>query len=126
MGQRGGRPLGLTSGNWCAAFASAAARTAGDGAPHGYRAAVAELVADARTAGAWHDVAEGYQPRPGDLAILRRAGGDPRTGGNGHVGRVERVDDGSYTRIDGNHGDRVARVDARLADPDLVGWIAYP
>lgn len=124
--ERAGRPLGLTSGNWCAAFASAAARAAGEGAPHGYRAAVAELVADAREIGAWHDVADGYQPRPGDLAILRRAGGDPRTGGTGHVGRVESVDGDRLVTVDGNHGDRVARVERRLTDADLVGFISYP
>lgn len=130
--ERGGRPLGLTSGNWCAAFASAAARAAGEGAPHGYRAAVAELVADARECGAFVDVIHvrhgGAEAHPGDLAIFAREGGDPRRGGTGHVGRVEAFDmaSGRIVTIDGNHGDRVARVGRRLTDADLVGFISYP
>lgn len=122
--------LGLAAGNWCAAFASSAMSIVlepGETPPHGYRAAVAELVADARAAGAWHDVAEGAPVWPGDLAIFRRDGQDPRTGGTGHVGRVEELhQDGGYTTIDGNHQNAVGRVERRLMDADLVGFIAYP
>lgn len=119
---RGGRRVGITSGSWCAAFASWCDVQAGlDTTP---RAAVWELVEDARAAGLWREV--GYVPRAGDLAVFKR-GGDPRVRGQeGHVGRVERADGSTYWTIDGNVGDRVARVERRMGEEDLVGWIYYP
>lgn len=125
--ERGGRPIGIRSGAWCAAMASAAqaaVKTSDEAPAHGRRAAVHELVEDARAFGTWRDPS--YRPRPGDLAIFKRNGGDPRFQGEGHVGRVETVDGDTYTTIDGNHGDAVARVSRRFDAADLVGFIAYP
>lgn len=125
--ERGGRPIGIKSGSWCAAFACAAqaAVRAPDEAPaHGRRAAVHELVEDARAFGTWRDPS--YRPKVGDLAIFRRNGADPRFQGEGHVGRVETIDGDTYTTIDGNSGDAVARVERRFDDPNFVGFIAYP
>ena len=168
--------LGLTSGNWCAAFASWAFYTAlfeedhglgvvpGPGdleaaalawepsstsrPPFGYRAAVAELVADARASGTWVDVAEvradaeGRRlPRRGDLLVFSRAGEDPRTGGEGHVviveaeggpddtGNVADAQDvgGSWVVVSGNApGGVVARETRTLADvaEAVVGFVA--
>lgn len=98
------------------------------GMPCRWRASVAELVADARAAGAWHPADGVYSPAPGDLAVFKRNGQDPRIGGQGHACRVERVpnDTGVFPTIDGNYGDRVARVERRLSDPELLGWIACP
>lgn len=127
--------LGLTSDNWCAAFASSSMTIAlkpGEVPPHRYRAAVAELIADARDEGAWHDVSElragPFVPCIGDLVCFLRGGHDPRGGGEGHVGRVEVFDraTGRLVTIDGNHENRVARVERRVGDFDLVGVIAYP
>lgn len=130
--------LGLEAANWCAAFASATEQGAAESCEAqglevpprlGYRASVAELIADARAIGRWRDVAElrsgAYAIEPGDLPCFRRAGEDPRTGGQGHVGRaVHRADDaGRYTSLDGNHDNRVALVSRDLADEDLVGTI---
>jgi hypothetical protein len=72
-----------------------------------------------------------YRPRPGDLAVFARAGGDPRRGGPGHVSRVETgVDaEGAYATIGGNeggpahHGGAVLRTARNVSDPSLVGWI---
>ena len=53
--------LGLTVGNWCAAFVSACAKECllpGERMPHEYRAGVVELVADAKKRGRWHSVSE--------------------------------------------------------------------
>src|SRR5262249_36809630 len=88
---RNGKPLGLVSGNWWAAFVSfceAHAARPGDELPHDYRAAVAELWADALQRGDARPAATGYLPRQGDLAIFGRDGGDPTKGGPGHVGRL--------------------------------------
>ena len=125
--ERGGRPIGIKQGSWCSAFACAAqaAVRAPDEAPaHGRRAAVHELVEDARAFGTWRDPS--YRPKVGDLAIFKRNGADPRFQGEGHVGRVSAVAGDMYTTVDGNHGDEVARVERRFDDPNLVGFIAYP
>lgn len=55
---------------------------------HGYRCAVAELVADARALGRYHRRGSPYRPKVGDLLISARSGGDPENGGPGHVERV--------------------------------------
>lgn len=114
--------LGLPAGEWCAAFVGWCDHEAG--APRTWRAAVWEICADARAAGMLRGL--DYQPRPGDLAIFGRSGQNPLRGGLGHVARVERFDGATYTTVDGNHGNRVARVERSLPDPALVGWIEYP
>jgi hypothetical protein len=176
---RGGKLLGITSGNWCAASASWAFYTAvaeeakrqaediglqdpielDDVAlawsaaswqavgypPFGYRAAVSELVADAKLTSAWVDVAEmakGHMdrklPKRGDLLIFARAGGDPRTGGTGHVVLVEApgkldpagnvVDaEDAWVVVSGNApGGTIAREVRTMADTveHIVGFIA--
>lgn len=97
-------------------------------APHGYRCSVAEQIADARILGTWHDVSSGYVPQVGDLACSRRAGGDPRTGGLGHVERVSRIvnraDGGAVWSIGGNEND--GYVEAPLDLRNVIGWIEYP
>jgi len=67
-----------------------------------------------------------YLAGRGDLPIWRRAGGDPRHGGPGHVGRLEVEADaaGAVTSVEGNHDNQVARVKHSTHEPDLVGWIA--
>jgi lysozyme family protein len=120
------RRLGLTAGNWCAAFASyCGARMAlpGEELPHHYRASVAELWKDAVVSGAARPPS--YRPERGDLAIYARNGSNPTWGGLGHVGRVSAEPDvqGVYETIEGNHNDRVERVRHVLGD--TVGWIAY-
>jgi hypothetical protein len=127
--ERGGKPLGLRAGNWCAAFVGwcdAQAAQDGEQAPP-WRASVAELWADAKAGGRAHDAS--WAPATGDLAIFGRDGQDPRRGGPGHVGRVESFGDGSLVTIEGNSQNAVRRVARRLgelvngAEP-LVGWIS--
>ncbi len=145
--QRDGRSVGITAGPWCAAFAcwcgSQAWRQQAylfmpQFVPHHWRAAVWELVEDARAFGAedarplgcWHDVSSGYTPHLGDLAVMRRGTHDPRSRGEeGHVGRIARMPDGAglYLSLEGNHENRVALVERSiLFDSDLCGWIEYP
>lgn len=126
---RKGKPLGISSGNWCAAFASFCENRAlhqGEDGPHGYRAAVSELWADAVQTGAARRMSSSYRPRVGDLALFGRNGQDPTKGGVGHVGRVVREVDGAGTfeTIEGNHQNRVMRVTRTLTE--TVGFIAYP
>lgn len=109
---------------------------AGDGAApvavyhsHGWRCSVRELVEDARKCGRWHerqDVLDdrSYRPKIGDLVISKRAGGDPRFGGPGHVERVS--DDGGEeygpdVTIGGNEGNRW--IEAPLDWSAVVGII---
>lgn len=127
--ERSGHKLGLASDEiaWCAAFASWCAFEAakdGGNVPHGYRAAVAELWADAKIKGCTR--LKGYRPIPGDLAIWKRAGADPSKGGQGHVGRVAAVYGYGFDAIEGNHLDQIAEVEHSLDGDDLIGFITYP
>jgi hypothetical protein len=116
-------PLRLGSAEWCAAFVGWCDSRAG--VQRAWRAAVSEICRDARRLSMLRGV-ESYDPRPGDLAIFGRAGQNPLRGGLGHVARVEAFEPGRLTTVDGNHGDRVARVERPLPDPALVGWVEYP
>lgn len=118
---RGGRKVGLRSGNWCAAFVGLCDSEAG--VSRTWRCAVHELVTDARAAGTWRDIAEGYEPAPGDLVVYRRDGQDPRRGGLGHVGYVAGSEGGVLLSVEGNKGDRVADVRTLLPEPAIVGWV---
>lgn len=60
---------------------------------HGYRSSVRELVEDAKASGRWRSYNDvfgpwGYKIKTGDLVIFARAGGNPLTGGPGHVERA--------------------------------------
>ncbi|NUP06719.1 MAG: CHAP domain-containing protein [Polyangiaceae bacterium] len=124
-----GKPLGLASDEiaWCAAFQSwcmLQAANEGDVLPHEPRAAVWEIVADARERGTFRDVSTGYRPNVGDLGIYKRAGGDPRIKGqNGHVDRVETIGAEAYTAIGGNENNQVRREAQRYDASDIAGWI---
>lgn len=125
---RGGKPLGIREGvAWCAGFVGLCDHEAG--AKYPWRAAVRELVEDARASGRWYEV-DDYVPKPGDLAIFRRGAKDPRRGEEGHVERVAVAPDatGSLTTIGGNVGDAIVRRTWRIGQEEigheLVGWIA--
>lgn len=115
---RGGKPLGLRGDDqfsWCACFASWC------GLPPGMtpRAAVVELVADAKGLGLWRDNAVWHDPQPGDLAIYA-TGGVPH-----HVNRVELAPwGGHFGAVGGNEANAVRRSTRALTEP--VGWITYP
>ena len=124
---RDGRPLGIREGvPWCAGFVGLCDFEAH--AEHTWRASVRELVSDAVTARTWREFGS-YIPQPGDLAIFRRDGNDPRAFGEGHVERVEVSPDssGTLTTIGGNVGDAVVRRTWRIGEEvrghELVGWI---
>jgi len=113
--------LGLRAGAWCAAAQSCAQREClapGEQTRHGYRAAVSEIVEDAKQQGTFRDRA--YRPKRGDLMIRTREGGL-------HVARVrtEPLPDGSFTTIAGNESDRWSVSAMKLTDPRIVGWVVY-
>jgi hypothetical protein len=128
-----GARLGLADDGlaWCASFASFCLSLAIDGTadadrlacPHGYRCSVAELYADAKARGSLRPPS--WRPRPGDLALWRRAGGDPSRGGTGHVARVLSVSETGFRCIDGNSQDAVVETAHTWGEPSLVGWISY-
>jgi hypothetical protein len=126
----GERPTGGDkSWPWCAAFSTWCLYEAADGEPMpvGRRIAVWELVRDAAEAGRLYAADSGYRPRPGDLVIERRDGGDPRVEGQpGHVGvAVSEVDDVErYRCVDGNSGNMVRAVDRSIHDADVVAYVA--
>jgi hypothetical protein len=96
-----------TPGRWCAYFVSWAAAQAG--APlgdsgHGY-GSVAQVEEWARRTGRL--VPAGELPRPGDIVLY----------GADHIGIVESVGPGErLTTVEGNHSDRVERVDRTLGE----------
>lgn len=99
--------------------------TAELGYPHGYRAAVAELVADARELGTWHPKTSGYAPKVGDLVISARSGEDPTTGGKGHVERVSEVSESSIVTIGGNENNQWVEAPFTFG-ADFRGYIEVP
>jgi len=124
---RDGKPLGIKEGvAWCAAFVGLCDFEAH--APYPWRAAVRELVQDAMVSERWREIE--YVPNPGDLAIFKRDGKDPRRGEEGHVDRVVKFteDDGKAESIGGNVGDAVVKRTWKIGEQkpgdELVGWIA--
>ncbi len=128
-----GRPFPISSATdeeaWCAKFASAAMLAVlreGEIPPHSPRVSVAELIQDARTLGTWRDAASGYIPKVGDLECYARKGQDPRTGGSGHVARVERVEPRRTVGGNESPGPGAVYLTDRPGPSQAVGWIVYP
>lgn len=97
---------------WCATFVSWAAKSVG--APLGENgqgfASVADIEAWGRRTGRFVPVTE--EPRPGDIVLY----------GTRHVGFVESVGPGDHvTTVEGNHGDKVARVDRTRSE--ITGYV---
>jgi hypothetical protein len=131
-----GAKLGLTSGNWCAAAVCAAleaCRRPGERAPHGYRAAVVELVQDLMAEGLWRPVdvvrAGRWRPQTGDLAIYDRSvPGRADTAWWRHVNRVVLWrEDGTFQTNGGNEAGGGWAIDEhRVGEPRLLGFGEYP
>ena len=132
--------LGLTVGNWCAAFASYCMQECllpGDKAPHHYRAGVVEIVADARELGLYHEASEvrdgSWMPHPGDLVIWDRSDPlRPETAWHRHVNRLVRLtDNGEEKRLltIGGNERRTIRLDEYapkgLDASKLLGFVSY-
>lgn len=104
---------GSTAGMpWCATFVSWAAKSVG--APIGENgqgyASVADIEAWGRRTGRFVPVTE--EPLPGDIVLY----------GSRHVGLVESVGPGEQvTTVEGNHGNKVARVDRRR--DEITGYV---
>lgn len=124
---RNGKPLGLRGDDqfsWCACFFSWC------GLPPDMTpcAAVAEMVTQAKATGRWRAADVFHDPKPGDAALFKRSGQDPRTGGLGHIARVKVAPDasGNYVTVGGNEGAGVVKLTERnLSDPTLIGWFVY-
>jgi hypothetical protein len=133
---RDGKNLGLTSGNWCAASASAAAfacKLPGETVPHEYRAAGLDMEKDAKSNGSWRAASDAlrgaFSPAVGDLVILQRGSKTGSDSWKRHVARVETPPDaeGRYRTIGGNEGAGEWHLsERRFVDPDLLGFIVYP
>jgi hypothetical protein len=126
-----GVELRLASGEWCAAFACAAARAVSlpaEPVPHGYRAAGIEIEQDAEENGCFRSATlarDGWDPAEGDLVILTRAG----AGWERHICRFVRWIDraaGRFETIGGNESNAVRLSERLLSDPALRGFVEYP
>ena len=130
------KPLGITSGNWCASGLSYAERQVllpGEQPVLPWRASGVELLRDAEERGRWRPVAAVragvWLPRRGDVAIfVRPAAADPKLEWRRHVGRVSRAPDtaGRYQTIDANHGEQWGVRERKLTDGALLGFVQYP
>lgn len=98
------------------------------GAPHGYRASVAGLAADAKKLGTLHVRGDGYEPKVGDLILGGRSGENPLNGGHGHVERVSALGTSPRypTTIGGNENDTWVEATYDLEDPKRVAIIEVP
>lgn len=125
----GGKPLKLSTDEepWCAATQSSsllASLRPREVPPHGLRVSVREDCEDARGTGALRVVGDGYEPRPGDLAILGRVGENPLLGGRGHVHRLVQLDGLRYLGIGGNEHNEIQV--AWHPRARVLAWIVYP
>jgi len=123
----GGFPLRAPSDEWawCAYLQSETLRNAlltGEVPPHGLRAAVHELVTDARKAETLRGL--DYVPRPGDLGIEARVGEDPLHGGRGHVWCVVRNDGRRSLGLGGNENNKIECNWRDRRAPAMRAWIA--
>jgi hypothetical protein len=134
---RGGKPLGIKTGNHCASAQSRAMLECllpGDVRPHEPRASAKEMRADAVKTGRWRAVAEvrggKWLPRPGDLAIYDRSiAGRPETSWYGHVDRVIRVseDGAQYENVGANEVAGAWRIESTpFNSTRLMGFVEYP
>lgn len=137
-----GKVLGITAGNWCAAFACFCARECslpGETIPHGYYVSGFELEEVAKENGSWRDIelvkTGGYEPKTGDICVINRD--DPRVRGDNwlrHVVRVISYDTitKNFDTIGGNEGNRI-RITKRNIDDNqpsgmnrnILGFISY-
>lgn len=103
FGQAAGVGEGLP---WCASFISYVYARAGVEGIGGTASALA-FESQFQRAGAYHSFRDSRrEPQPGDVVVFSRGG--PGSG-QGHVGIVERVENGRVTLIEGNSGDAVRR-----------------
>ena len=119
--------LGRDEDAWCATTASECMRSSllpGEAPPHGLRVSVREIVEDARAAGTLRE--HGYDPTPGDLAILGRLGKSPLRGGPGHVRRILSVTGRDYFAGGGNESNKLTFATHSLDEPTLEAFVAYP
>ncbi len=127
------KPIGVRSGEWCAAFFSCASNAALlpeqqlSLLPHSYRIAVIELVQDAQAANAWVDVSLVREGKAdiceGDGVTFARG-----TGWEGHVSRVLQFDanSGDLWTVGGNEGDIIRISKVHISDDKLRGFIIMP
>ena len=110
--------------DWCAAFATHCVSLA---SPPGYlkRAAVWEIVRDARERGKFVDVSHGFNPKPGDLIIWKRKGDPRREGETGHVSICASWDGKRLRTIGGNEENSVREADVTNDLPRAVGVVAH-
>lgn len=131
---RDGKPLRLTSADWCAASACWSTWQAlrpGERPPHEYRAGGIELEREMQRAGQWRSSAElregRYVPKTGDLIILDRSvKGRPETAWQRHVGRAVAVRGQFVWTLGGNESDTWMLTPRRLGDAKVLGVIEYP
>lgn len=129
------KPLGLTSGNWCAAGVSFCLKNsllAGEGAVHGWRAGAIEIEDDCKASNTWRPkalaISGAFKPELGDVVIFDRSNPkDPNTFWWRHIGFYYDGDDkGNFRLISGNNGGRWKIDNHKYTSPKLLGFGEYP
>jgi cell wall-associated NlpC family hydrolase len=110
---------------WCARFVRWCFAQAGHPLPgNAYViASVKNLHGELASRGAILPVGE--KPRRGDLILIRNGDSDVGVRGN-HIGIVERFDGKRVHSVDGNLGNKVARVARPIGDPKIWCFARWP
>jgi hypothetical protein len=111
---------------WCARFVRWCFAQAGHTLPgNPYEiASVTNLEAALEAAGAW--LGRKAIPRRGDLLLLNARGQSDAGRGGRHIGIVTSSDSTWVRTVEGNWGDKVARVQRRLDDETIAGYGRWP
>lgn len=126
-------PLGLTSGNWCAAAVSFCLKNSllDESPPHGYRAGAIEIEAELKDNKLWRSAAQArlgsFKPQKGDIVIFDRSNAsNPSSIWWRHIGFYYDGDDKGFRLISGNNGG-TWKIDSHTYDsPKLLGFGEYP
>lgn len=125
---RNGKNFPLKKGDWCAAGASWSAFNAkkkGEKIPHDWRLSGIEIEEDAKSNGRWHSIeevnAKKYEPKKGDLAILKRDGAAWQR----HVVRIIFVSDDYFNAIGANEDGQWKIKNREFNNPKLLGFVEY-
>lgn len=109
------------SGNpWCASFVTWALQQEGHEMPGTGWAAVATWVQAAQEGAHGLEIVDAASARPGDI-VAYDWGGQGDFGADGHIGFLEsKVENGSFTAVEGNAEDAVSRMDRNVGMGNVV------
>jgi hypothetical protein len=125
------KPIGITSGNWCAAgvsFCLFSSLQDGDVKPHSFRVGVLEIEIELKLNGLWRQKDIGYVPNVGDVVIFDRSQKNkPETSWWRHIGFVfSDFKNNKFKVISGNSGGKWRISEHSIDQATLMGFGKYP